>query len=178
MDLLTTVQATPWLFLMGSIALLIVLGSILEGLPRFFILAPLLLPIASDMGISQLHFGIVLLIAMAIGAFTPPVGARILHFLCRAGHHGGAVLEGHGALFRHLCIGVVLVAWSHGSLLCCPGRSVSSSDQPSATREQRNFDSWLRAISLLRVHLQLKAKGGQPPRLHTLAVGLTAYPNS
>ena len=100
-DLLTIVQATPWLFLMGSIALLIVLGSILKGLPALLILAPLLLPIASDMGISQLHFGIVLLIAMTIGAFTPPV-RQILHFLCRAGHHGGAVLEGHGALFHHV----------------------------------------------------------------------------
>ena len=31
-----------------------------------------------------------------------PCGGRILHFLCRAGHHGGAVLEGHGALFHHV----------------------------------------------------------------------------
>jgi tripartite ATP-independent transporter DctM subunit len=108
-DLLTTVQATPWLFLIGSIALLIVLGSILEGLPALLILAPLLLPIASDMGISQLHFGIVLLIAMAIGAFAPPVGAG---FYISCAVLGTTVERSSKAMvpyFIVLCIGVVLV---------------------------------------------------------------------
>jgi tripartite ATP-independent transporter DctM subunit len=62
------------LFLAGSIALLIVVGSLLEGLPALIILAPLLLPIAGQIGLSELHFGIVLLIAMGIGAFLPPAG--------------------------------------------------------------------------------------------------------
>jgi tripartite ATP-independent transporter DctM subunit len=62
------------LFLAGSIALLIVIGSLLEGLPALIILAPLLLPIAGQIGISELHYGIVLLIAMGIGAFLPPAG--------------------------------------------------------------------------------------------------------
>ena len=62
------------LFLAGSIALLIVVGSLLEGLPALIILAPLLLPIAGQIGLSELHYGIVLLIAMGIGAFLPPAG--------------------------------------------------------------------------------------------------------
>jgi tripartite ATP-independent transporter DctM subunit len=62
------------LFLAGSIALLIVIGSLLEGLPALIILAPLLLPIAGQIGISELHYGIVLLIAMGVGAFLPPAG--------------------------------------------------------------------------------------------------------
>jgi tripartite ATP-independent transporter DctM subunit len=62
------------LFLSGSIALLIVIGSLLEGLPALIILAPLLLPIAGHIGISELHYGIVLLIAMGVGAFLPPAG--------------------------------------------------------------------------------------------------------
>jgi tripartite ATP-independent transporter DctM subunit len=62
------------LFLLASIAALVVLGSLLEGLPALLILAPLLLPIATQLGISDLHYGIVLLIAMGIGAFLPPLG--------------------------------------------------------------------------------------------------------
>jgi tripartite ATP-independent transporter DctM subunit len=62
------------LFMVGSIIALIVLGSLLEGLPALLILAPLLLPIATQLGISDLHYGIVLLIAMGIGAFLPPLG--------------------------------------------------------------------------------------------------------
>lgn len=62
------------LFLIASVAALVVLGSLLEGLPALLILAPLLLPIAMHLGISGLHYGIVLLIAMGIGAFLPPLG--------------------------------------------------------------------------------------------------------
>jgi TRAP-type C4-dicarboxylate transport system permease large subunit len=62
------------LFLLASIVVLVVLGSLLEGLPALLILAPLLLPIATRLGISDLHYGIVLLIAMGIGAFLPPLG--------------------------------------------------------------------------------------------------------
>ena len=61
-------------FLLASILALVVLGSLLEGLPALLILAPLLLPIATQMGINDLHYGIVLLIAMGIGAFLPPLG--------------------------------------------------------------------------------------------------------
>ena len=85
------------------------LGSILEGLPALLILAPLLLPIASDMGISQLHFGIVLLIAMAFGAFTPPVGAG---FYIACAVLGTTVERSSKAMvpyFVVLCIGVVIV---------------------------------------------------------------------
>jgi tripartite ATP-independent transporter DctM subunit len=62
------------LFMVSSIIGLVVLGSLLEGLPALLILAPLLLPMAPALGISQLHYGIVLLIAMGIGAFLPPLG--------------------------------------------------------------------------------------------------------
>jgi tripartite ATP-independent transporter DctM subunit len=73
-ELLHSLGDSGPLFMIGSIILLIVSGSLLEGLPALNILAPLLLPIAQKMGFSQLHFGIVLLIAMGIGAFMPPTG--------------------------------------------------------------------------------------------------------
>jgi tripartite ATP-independent transporter DctM subunit len=73
-DLLHSINDNTALFLIGSIALLIVVGSVLEGLPALIILAPLLLPIAGGIGLSELHYGIVLLIAMGIGAFLPPAG--------------------------------------------------------------------------------------------------------
>ena len=73
-DLLHGIDNNTVLFLIGSIVLLIVVGSVLEGLPALIILAPLLLPVAGGIGLSELHYGIVLLIAMAIGAFLPPAG--------------------------------------------------------------------------------------------------------
>jgi tripartite ATP-independent transporter DctM subunit len=73
-DLLHGINDNAALFMIGSIVLLIVIGSLLEGLPALIILAPLLLPIAGGIGLSELHFGIVLLIAMGVGAFLPPAG--------------------------------------------------------------------------------------------------------
>jgi len=58
----------------GSVVLLIVIGSRLEGLPALIILAPLLLPIAVHMGVNAVQYGIVLILAMGVGAFMPPVG--------------------------------------------------------------------------------------------------------
>ena len=73
-ELLHGVNDSSLVFMVGSIALLIAAGSLLEGLPALNVLAPLLLPIAVQIGISPLHYGIVLVIAMGIGAFMPPAG--------------------------------------------------------------------------------------------------------
>jgi TRAP-type C4-dicarboxylate transport system permease large subunit len=73
-ELLHVVHDSTPLFLVGSVVLLIVAGSLLEGLPALNILAPLLLPIAGQIGVNKLHYGIVLIIAMGVGAFIPPTG--------------------------------------------------------------------------------------------------------
>jgi tripartite ATP-independent transporter DctM subunit len=67
-------QGGAWLFLPLSILILIVMGSVLEGAAALIIFAPLLLPVAADIGINGLHFGVVLVIAMGIGLFAPPLG--------------------------------------------------------------------------------------------------------
>jgi tripartite ATP-independent transporter DctM subunit len=63
-----------WLFLPLSILILIVMGSVLEGAAALIIFAPLLVPVAAEIGISGLHYGVVLVIAMGIGLFAPPLG--------------------------------------------------------------------------------------------------------
>jgi len=63
-----------WMFMLLSIAVLIVMGSVLEGAAALIIFGPLLLPVAVKLGIDPLHFGVVLVIAMGIGLFAPPLG--------------------------------------------------------------------------------------------------------
>jgi tripartite ATP-independent transporter DctM subunit len=63
-----------WLFMLLSIALLIVMGSVLEGAAALIIFGPLLLPVAVKLGVDPRHFGVVLVIAMGIGLFAPPLG--------------------------------------------------------------------------------------------------------
>ena len=73
-ELLTTVGASAAIFMLGSILLLIFVGVLLEGLPSLNVLAPLLIPIAAKLGLSSIHFAIVLIIAMGIGGFMPLAG--------------------------------------------------------------------------------------------------------
>jgi C4-dicarboxylate transporter DctM subunit len=61
-------------FLFVSMAMIIVLGFVLEGFPAILITAPLLLPIAEQHGVNSLHYGILLTMAVGIGVFMPPVG--------------------------------------------------------------------------------------------------------
>jgi tripartite ATP-independent transporter DctM subunit len=63
-----------WLFMLLSIVVLIVMGSVLEGAAALIIFGPLLLPVAVKLGIDPLHFGVVLVISMGIGLFAPPLG--------------------------------------------------------------------------------------------------------
>jgi len=62
------------IFMVASILLLIVVGVLLEGLPSLNVLAPLLLPIAAKLGLSGIHYALVLIIAMGIGGFMPLAG--------------------------------------------------------------------------------------------------------
>jgi tripartite ATP-independent transporter DctM subunit len=72
--LLHSVGNSAEIFMVASIALLIVVGVLLEGLPSLNVLAPLLIPIAGKLGLSEMHYALVLIIAMGVGGFMPLAG--------------------------------------------------------------------------------------------------------
>jgi tripartite ATP-independent transporter DctM subunit len=61
-------------FLAVSIAVFVVLGSVLEGIPAIVLFGPLLFPIARQFGIHEVHYAMVVILAMGIGLFAPPFG--------------------------------------------------------------------------------------------------------
>jgi tripartite ATP-independent transporter DctM subunit len=75
-DMMLSLSGThgTWLFMLLSIVVLIVMGSVLEGAAALIIFGPLLLPVAVKLGIDPLHFGVVLVISMGLGLFAPPLG--------------------------------------------------------------------------------------------------------
>jgi tripartite ATP-independent transporter DctM subunit len=73
-----------WAFLIVSMLILIFMGSVLEGAPALIIFGPLLIPLAAQLGIHPLHFGILLIIAMGLGLFAPPLGVG-LYTACAVG---------------------------------------------------------------------------------------------
>jgi tripartite ATP-independent transporter DctM subunit len=61
-------------FLLISVVIFIVLGSILEGIPAIVLFGPLLFPVARALGIHDVHYAMVAILAMGIGLFAPPFG--------------------------------------------------------------------------------------------------------
>ncbi len=60
-----------------TVALFVVVGALLEGLPALLIFGPILFPISRLVGIDPVHYGIVIVAAMGIAFFLPPVGVGL-----------------------------------------------------------------------------------------------------
>src|SRR5450631_2314585 len=58
----------------GGFVAFIVLGSVLEGIPAIVLFGPLLFPVARALGISEIHYAMVVIFAMGLGLFAPPFG--------------------------------------------------------------------------------------------------------
>jgi len=73
-DFLTLLGGSAAAFIAFSVVLMVVMGSILEGLPSLLIFGPMLLQLTKLYGIDPMAFGIIIIIAMGIGTFIPPFG--------------------------------------------------------------------------------------------------------
>ncbi|NOH31959.1 TRAP transporter large permease [Vibrio chagasii] len=65
------------LILLCITALLLIVGTFMETLAAIVILTPILLPIVTALGMDPIHFGIVMIVNLAIGFVTPPLGANL-----------------------------------------------------------------------------------------------------
>jgi tripartite ATP-independent transporter DctM subunit len=61
-------------FMAITIVAFIILGSVLEGIPAILLFGPLLLPVARSIGVHEVHYSMVVILAMGIGLFAPPFG--------------------------------------------------------------------------------------------------------
>jgi tripartite ATP-independent transporter DctM subunit len=71
---MTTLPGGAIGFMAVSIVAFIVLGSVLEGIPAIVLFGPLLFPIARSVGIHEVHYSMVVVLAMGLGLFAPPFG--------------------------------------------------------------------------------------------------------
>jgi tripartite ATP-independent transporter DctM subunit len=110
----------PAVFLVGSVVLLILIGTLLEGLPALIILAPLLMPIAAQLGIHDVQYAIVLILAMGVGAFMPPVGIGFYVACSVAGARVEVAARAMLPLLIVLIAAVVAIAFIPGITLAVP----------------------------------------------------------
>ena len=76
------VTKQPWLFLLMANLLMLFVGCFLEPTAAITILVPILLPIARQLGIDPVHFGLVMVLNLMIGLLHPPMG-MVLFVLAR-----------------------------------------------------------------------------------------------
>lgn len=63
---------------MGMILLLLLIaGAVMDAIPNTLLLTPLLAPVAAGLGYDPVHFGVIMLVALAIGFVTPPFGLNL-----------------------------------------------------------------------------------------------------
>ena len=74
---LEAVLQSPVLFLLGVNAALFVIGMFIETSAAIIVLAPILAPVAMHFGIDPVHFGLVMVVNLALGMVTPPFGVNL-----------------------------------------------------------------------------------------------------
>ena len=82
--LFVALQVSPYLFLLLINILMLLVGCFLDTGAAIIIFAPILAPIATNLGIHPIHFGVVVVMNLIIGLITPPVGA-VLFVGCAVG---------------------------------------------------------------------------------------------
>jgi C4-dicarboxylate transporter DctM subunit len=71
------VLRSPAMFLLGVNAALFVIGMFIETSAAIIVLAPILAPVAMHFGIDPVHFGLVMVVNLALGMITPPFGVNL-----------------------------------------------------------------------------------------------------
>ena len=98
------------MFMAVSIVVFIILGSVLEGIPAIVLFGPLLFPIAREMGIHDVHYSMVVILAMATGLFAPPFGVGFYGCCAVSKVHPDEALPYIGAYLVALVLGLIVVA--------------------------------------------------------------------
>ena len=97
-------------FIAVSIVAFVVLGSVLEGIPAIVLFGPLLFPIARAVGVHEVHYAMIIILAMGIGLFAPPFGVGY-YAACAIGKVDPA--EGIRPIWGYLLalmVGLIIVA--------------------------------------------------------------------
>lgn len=73
---MTGITDSPIIFMLISVSILYAVGLFLEGTSALLIFVPLFAPMAQAFGITDIHYGIVVIMTLMLGTLTPPVGLQ------------------------------------------------------------------------------------------------------
>jgi len=73
----TGISEEPWVLILMMVAILVAAGLVMETTPNIVILAPILKPLADDIGMNEIQFCIMMITALGVGFITPPLGLNL-----------------------------------------------------------------------------------------------------
>jgi tripartite ATP-independent transporter DctM subunit len=97
-------------FMALTIGVFVLIGALLEGLPALLIFGPILYPISRTVGIDPVHYGIVIVAAMGIAFFLPPVGVGLAIASSIGRADIDAVSRAYVPYLIALLVGLILIA--------------------------------------------------------------------
>ena len=110
-DWVQTVAHDPLTFLLLINVVLLVIGTVIDGIPGLIMTVPILLPIASGVyGIDPVHFGVVVVINLVLGLMTPPVGLSFFVAAAVTGTKPGKMFIVTLPFFLISCVALVLLS--------------------------------------------------------------------
>ncbi|WP_405100098.1 TRAP transporter large permease [Oceanobacillus sp. FSL H7-0719] len=72
-----SISESPIIVMVLIVILLLIVGCFMDTLAAIIILTPILLPIVTNLGYDPIHFGIIMVVGLAVGFITPPVGVNL-----------------------------------------------------------------------------------------------------
>jgi len=108
---LLTISDNPFVILLLINIILLVVGAFLDITPAILIFTPIFLPVAMQLGMSPLHFGIMLVLNLSIGLCTPPVGSVLFVGCAVAGTTIQKLVRPLIMLYLALIVALLLVTY-------------------------------------------------------------------
>lgn len=102
------------------LAILLAIGTVIDLTPAMILLWPILMPVAVGLGMDPIHFGVVLVLALAIGQSTPPVGVSLFVACSVARTRMGQVALPIVPFLLALLAALLIVTFWSGSVLWLP----------------------------------------------------------
>ena len=115
-----SVSSSPTVFYILVILLLLFMGCFMETLASILLVCPVLLPVASSLGIDLVHFGIVVTVTLCLGMATPPVGECLYIAAGIAGVKFESLLKHVWALIISAIIVILLITFIPELVLFVP----------------------------------------------------------
>lgn len=115
-----TLTSSPLVFLMLVNLLLLFIGTLINASAAIVILTPILLPVALGLGIDPVFFGVLMVINLAIGCITPPVGLDLFVVSSIAGVSIDQVTVKVLPYLASLLIALLVFTWFPDIITCVP----------------------------------------------------------